>query len=135
MLVHRRLLFLSIAKVPRPGLNAEASVLNVRPPLHHFPENTFLIIIMREKFWLFFKFAGYMSFCSLLFCVGFVFMIMFGGLLILMNITGEWWSFLPRGREIASVLVLCVLSLAITTLLDRMMNNKMERKTEDYKSS
>ena len=32
--------FKCLAKVPRPGLDAEASVSNMRPLRLHFPENT-----------------------------------------------------------------------------------------------
>ena len=58
---------------------------------------------------------------------------MIGGFLV--DITGGSWTFLLSGGVTAIVLVLCVLVLAITKLLDRMKNNKVERKTEDYESS
>ena len=57
---------------------------------------------------------------------------MIGGFLV--DIIGGSWTFLLSGAVTAIVLLLCVLVLAVTTLLDRMKNNKMERKTEDYES-
>ena len=57
---------------------------------------------------------------------------MIGGFLV--DIIGGSWTFLLSGAVTAIALLLCVLVLAITTLLDRMKNNKVERKTEDYES-
>ena len=58
---------------------------------------------------------------------------MIGGFLI--DIIGGSWTFLLSGGVTAFVLVLCVLSLAITKLLNRIKNNKVEGKTEDYEST
>ncbi|XP_020603434.1 major facilitator superfamily domain-containing protein 6-like [Orbicella faveolata] len=65
--------------------------------------------------------------------VGFGLGSMIGGFLV--DIIGGSWTFLLSGGVTAIVLVLCVLSLAITKLLNRMKNNKVERETEDYESS
>ena len=51
---------------------------------------------------------------------------MIGGFLV--DIIGGSSTFLLSGGVTAIVLLLCVLSLAITTLLDRIKNNKMEKK-------
>ena len=64
--------------------------------------------------------------------IGFGLGSMIGGFLV--DIIGGSWTFLLSGAVTAIVLLLCVLVLAITTLLDRMKNNKVERKTEDYES-
>ena len=58
---------------------------------------------------------------------------MIGGFLV--DIIGGSWTFLLSGAVTAIVLVLCVLSLAITKLLNRIRNNKVESRTEDYESS
>ena len=58
---------------------------------------------------------------------------MIGGFLV--DAIGGSWTFLLTGGVTAIVLLLCVLSLAITKLLTRMKNNKMKRKTMDYESS
>ena len=58
---------------------------------------------------------------------------MIGGFLI--DIIGGSWTFLLSGGVTAFVLVLCVLSLAMTKLLNRIKNNKVEGKTEDYEST
>ena len=57
---------------------------------------------------------------------------MIGGFLV--DLIGGSWTFLLSGGVTAIVLVLCVLSLAITKLLDRIKNNKMESKAEGYES-
>ena len=79
----------------------------------------------------FFQFAGIVFSCYL--GIGFGLGSVIGGFLV--DIIGGSWTFLLSGGVTAIVLVLCVLSLAITKLLDRMKNNKVERKTEDYESS
>jgi len=53
----------------------------------------------------------------------------------LVDAIGGSWTFLLSGGVTATVLLLCVLSFAITKLLNRMKNNKVERKTEDHESS
>ena len=58
---------------------------------------------------------------------------MIGGFLV--DIIGGSRTFLLSGAVTAIVLVLCVFSLAITKLLNRMKNNKVESETEDYESS
>ena len=58
---------------------------------------------------------------------------MIGGFLV--DFIGGSWTFLLSGGVTAIVLVLCVLYLAITKLLDRMKNNKVESKAGDYGSS
>ena len=126
MLVYRRLLFLCLGKVPRPGLNAEASVLNMRPRRLQFPEKTFLIIIMREKFQVFFQYADIGLSCADIIGVGFGFMI---GWFKLTDIIGGWRIFRLYGG------VTAIMLLAIRELLNRRKNNKMERETEDYESS
>ena len=71
--------------------------------------------------------------CVLFPSIGFGLGSMIGGFLI--DIIGGSWTFLLSGGVTAIVLVLCVLSLVISRLLDRMKNSEMERKTEDYESS
>ena len=57
---------------------------------------------------------------------------MIGGFLL--DIIGGSWTFLLSGGVTSIVLVLCVLSSAITKLLDRKKNNKVENNAEDYES-
>lgn len=122
-----------LAKVPRPGLDAEASVLNMTPLGLHFTRKgvNIFMIIMHLQFRLVFQFAGIVFSCYL--GIGFGLGSMIGGFLV--DIIGGSWTFLLSGGVTAIVLVLCVLSLAITKLLNRMKNNKVERETEDYESS
>ena len=117
---------------PRPGLDAEASILNMKPPRLYFPENTSLSLLSlcTDIFDPFFQFAGIVFSCYV--GIGFGLGSMIGGFLV--DIIGGSWTFLLSGGVTAIVLVLCVLSLAITKLLDRMKNNKMENKAEDYES-
>jgi len=65
--------------------------------------------------------------------IGFGLGSMIGGFLV--DIIGGSWTFLLFGGVTTIVLVLCVVSLATTKLLNRMKNNKVDRKTEDYESS
>jgi len=58
---------------------------------------------------------------------------MIGGFLV--DTIGGSWTFLLSGGVTAIVLLLCVFSMAITKLLNRIKNNKVERKTEDHESS
>ena len=57
---------------------------------------------------------------------------MIGGFLL--DIIGGSWTFLLSGGVTSIVLVLCVFYSAITKLLDRKKNNKMENNVEDYES-
>lgn len=86
---------------------------------------------MHLQFRLVFQFAGIVFSCYL--GIGSGLGSMIGGFLV--DIIGGSWTFLLSGGVTAIVLVLCVLSLAITKLLNRMKNNKVERETEDYESS
>ena len=70
--------------------------------------------------------------CVLFPSIGFGLGSVIGGFLV--DIIGGSWTFLLSGGVTAIVLVLCVLSLAITKLLDRMKNNQMESRAEDYES-
>ena len=125
--------FKCLAKNPRPGLDAEASILNMKPPRLRFPENTSLSLLSlcTHIFDSFFQFAGIVFSCYV--GIGFGLGSMIGGFLV--DIIGGSWTFLLSGGVTAIVLVLCVLSLAITKLLDRMKNSKVESKTEDCESS
>ena len=99
------------------------------PPLTR--RGVIINIIMHSQFRLVFQFAGIVFSCYL--GVGFGLGSTIGGFLV--DIIGGSWTFLLSGGVTAIVLVLCVLSLAITKLLNRMKNNKVERETEDYESS
>ena len=110
----------------------EGCVLNVRPPRLHLPQNTLLSLLSlcTDSFGSFFQFAGIVFSCYV--GLGFGLGSMIGGFLV--DIIGGSWTFLLSGGVTAIVLLLCVLSLAITKLLDRMNNNKMGNKVEDYES-
>ena len=110
----------------------KASVLNMRPQLLNLLEKTllFLLSLCTNSFGSLFQFAGIVFSCY--FGIGFGLGSMIGGFLV--DFIGGSWTFLLSGGVTAIVLVLCVLSLAITKLLDRIKNNKMENKAEEYES-
>ena len=98
----------------------------------HFPANTLLfsLSLCTDSFGSFFQFAGIVFSCYTV--IGFGLGSMIGGFL-LDNIGGSW-TFLLSGGVTSIVLVLCVFYSAITKLLDRKKNNKMENNAEDYES-
>ena len=102
------------------------------PARLHLPENTLssLPSLWTDSFGCFFQFTGIVFSCYL--GIGFGLGSMIGGFLV--DIIGGPWTFLLSGGVTAIVLLLCVFSLAITKLLDRMKNNKMKSKAEDYES-
>ena len=76
---------------------------------------------------IFFQFAGIVFSCAPFIGVGFGYVM--GWFPILIDIIVGWWIVLLCGG------VTVIMLFAIIKVLDRMKNDKMERKTEDYESS